>query len=153
MKRILLILLLSLVLTSVSVADSPNMMGLRLGTYTDLEEPYIGIEYLTGIAPNIDINPNLEYVLTDMGTFYTLNFDFHYDAYTVRRGPFAWVGAGLAYTSFDPDGPIEGDSDLGLNLFFGAGLDRPGFVPYVQLKFLIGDYDDTVLNAGLRFLL
>ncbi len=151
MKRTLLIFLLPLVMFSVAIADSPNMMGIRVGTYTDLEEPYLGVEFLTGIAPNIDINPNFEYVLTDIGTFYTLNFDAHMDVYTVRRGPFTWVGAGLAYTSFDPDGPIEGDSDLGLNIFLGVGLDRPGYVPYVQLKFIIGDYDDTVLNAGLRF--
>ena len=83
MKRTLLIVLLPLVLFSVAIADSPNMMGIRLGTYTDLEEPYLGVEFLTGIAPNIDINPNFEYVLTDMGTFYTLNFDAHIDVYTL----------------------------------------------------------------------
>lgn len=149
MKRMFFILLL--LLATGSHAQSPNMLGFRLGTLTDMEDPYIGVEFLTGLDRHIDFNPNFEYVLTDLGTYYSVNADIHYDLYTVHRGPFVFLGAGLAFTRFKPEKATEGESDLGANLFFGTGLDRPGYVPYIQIKFITGDYADTALNVGVRF--
>ncbi|MBD3384378.1 hypothetical protein GF407_05555 [candidate division KSB1 bacterium] len=151
MKKIMIASLLVFVFTTTSAfADSGSFIGLRGGLYTDVEEPFIGAEYLTGIGPSVDFNPNIEYVFIDNMTYMTFNIDAHYDFYN-RRGGFIYFGAGLGISYVDIDGAAESETDTGLNLLAGGGLSRGSVIPYIQVKMILGDNDELVVGFGLRF--
>jgi hypothetical protein len=89
-------------------------------------------------------------VLVDNGRYLTVNGDFHYDFYS-RRRTFLWLGAGLAVLNRDPEGPAEGDTDLGLNLLGGIGARRGRVIPYAQAKVILKSDTEVVIAVGLRF--
>ena len=129
---------------------SAEMFGVRLGYYTDVEEPFLGAELLFKLAPRIYLNPNVEAVLVDNGRLLTLNGDVHYDLPTGGRN-MIWVGAGLAVINADPEGDDNGDTELGANFFAGLGRRTGRVIPYVQVKAIAKDDTEFVLAVGLRF--
>jgi len=124
------------------------MFGVRTGFYTDVDEPFIGIEGLFGLGNHVYLNPNFEYVFTDDPHYMTFNADFHYD-FPTRSRAYVWAGAGLGVLYTNPE---VGDSntDVGLNLLFGVGL-KGHVVPYVQGKVIVSEDTAFVLGVGLRF--
>jgi len=139
------------ILSSVPAAvQADPRFGVRVGYYTQAEDPFLGAELLFRIVPEIYFNPNLEVVLVDNGRYLTANGDFHYDFYS-RRSTFAWLGAGLAVLNRDPEGPAEGNTDLGLNLLAGIGAHRRGVIPYAQAKVILKSDTEFVIGVGLRF--
>ena len=133
-----------------AAAQADPKFGVRVGYYTEAEDPFIGAELLFRIVPEIYFNPNVEVVLVDNGRYLTANGDFHYDFYS-RRNTFLWLGAGLAVLNRDPEGPAEGDTDLGLNLLGGIGARRGRVIPYAQAKFILKSDTEFVIAVGLRF--
>ncbi len=158
MKRINLIisgLFIASILFSISTnsayAQEYTTFGVRMGIYTDVEDLFLGAEMNVPIGKFVYFNPNLEYILIDRGTFMTFNFDFHYD-FPTSSPVYIWAGGGPAVVYVNPDGPIDSETDLGLNLLFGLGFPTGNsLIPYVQGKALLGDRDDFVLGFGLRF--
>lgn len=150
MKKSILIPAILLLVSTLSMAGTPTLIGLRGGYYTDLEKPYIGGGFRTGLSRALDINPNLEYVLVDGGSYMTINIDLLYTI-TANRHNYAWLGTGLAISKFDPEGDMEGDSDTGFNFIFGYGFMMRTMVPYLQAKIITGNYDDVVIGGGLLF--
>ncbi len=75
-------------------------VGVRLGTYTDAEELFIGGKYLVPIANHTYFNPNIEYVFVENSTFLTFNFDVHYD-FVETEQLFFWGGGGLGIRVWD----------------------------------------------------
>jgi hypothetical protein len=141
------------VLAAVHAAPAParaEMFGVRLGYYTDVEEPFLGGELLLKLAPRLYLNPNVEAVLVDNGRLFTLNGDVHYDLPTGGR-TMIWVGAGLAVINADPEGPENGDTDLGANFFAGLGRRTGRVIPYAQAKIIAKDDAELVLAVGIRF--
>jgi len=124
------------------------MFGVRTGFYTDVDEPFIGIEGLFGLGHHVYLNPNFEYVFTEDPHYMTFNADFHYD-FPTRSRAYVWAGAGLGVLYTNPE---VGDSntDVGLNLLFGVGL-KGHVVPYVQGKVIVSEDTAFVLGVGLRF--
>jgi hypothetical protein len=133
-----------------AAAQADPRFGVRVGYYTEAEDPFIGAELLFRIVPEIYFNPNLEVVLVDNGRYLTANGDFHYDFYQSRR-TFLWLGAGLAVLNRDPEGPADGDTDLGLNLLGGIGARRGRVIPYAQAKVILKSDTEFVIGVGLRF--
>lgn len=133
-----------------AAAQADPKFGVRFGYYTEAEDPFIGAELLFRIVPEIYFNPNVEVVLVDNGRYLTVNGDFHYDFYS-RRRTFLWLGAGLAVLNRDPEGPAEGDTDLGLNLLGGIGARRGRVIPYAQAKVILKSDTEFVIGVGLRF--
>jgi hypothetical protein len=133
-----------------AVAHADPKFGVRFGYYTEAEDPFIGAELLFRIVPEIYFNPNVEVVLVDNGRYLTVNGDFHYDFYS-RRRTFLWLGAGLAVLNRDPEGPADGDTDLGLNLLGGIGARRGRVIPYAQAKVILKSDTEFVIAVGLRF--
>jgi hypothetical protein len=133
-----------------AAAQADPKFGVRFGYYTEAEDPFIGAELLFRIVPEIYFNPNVEVVLVDNGRYLTANGDFHYDFYSARR-TFLWLGAGLAVLNRDPEGPAEGDTDLGLNLLGGIGARRGRVIPYAQAKLILKSDTEFVIAVGLRF--
>ncbi len=150
MKKATLVLAALVLLTSSAFADSGTLFGIRGGLYTDADKPFLGAEFLTGIARGVDFNPNLEYVFTDNMTYMTFNIDAHFDFYE-RTGSFMYFGGGLAIQYAKIDGYDESDTNTGVNLFVGVGLNKKPVIPYLQAKAVLGDNDEIVIGVGLRF--
>lgn len=145
-------LLLALALLAPSAA-SAAMFGVRVGEYTDVGEPFLGVEFLHQVYPDIWFNPNFEYVFVDDGNLMTLNFDFHYD-FDIPNPTLVWVGGGPAIVFRDFDRPRDDDdseTDFGLNLLGGIGWQLDAVVPYLQAKAILSDENEFVVAFGLRF--
>ena len=146
-KLILLLVLFMFAMTPHLKAS----VGLRIGSYTDADELFVGGEFNTRIAHRTYLNPNLEYVLVDNGTYMTINLDIHYDLLE-SRATYVWAGGGLALQYFDWEGDNNSNTEMGINLLAGVGLKTSGRVmPYIQGKIILGDADDFVLGLGIRF--
>ncbi len=124
--------------------------GIRGGLYTEIDEPFVGVELLTRVSNSLYFNPNVEYVFVDNGTYLTFNFDAHYDLPTHRK-PYVWVGAGLGLGYANPEGPGESDFNANANLLAGIGFRTGGSVPYIQLKVITTDPTEFVAAVGIRF--
>lgn len=135
----------------VSGAEAQTLFGARLGAYVEQEELFLGGEVLTHLQDSFYLNPNVEWVLADNAKQATFNFDFHYDF--AHRGELTfWVGAGLGVLYFNPDGPRESNTDLGLNLLFGTAFLRGrDVIPYLQAKVIVADDSELVVGFGVRF--
>ena len=125
-------------------------VGIRGGYYTDIGEPFLGAELLMPVAHRIYFNPNLEYVFVYNLKYWTLNGDFHYD-FPTHRPYYVWAGAGLALVRTDPEGPAEGNTDVGANLLAGLGFKAGSVLPYFQAKVILKDGSEFALAFGIRF--
>ena len=146
-----LILIVGIILVVMNLPAQSAEFGLRVGSYTDADELFVGGEMLTPLTRYTYLNPNVEYVLFENATFMTFNLDVHYDFFHSRR-TFMWAGAGLGIQYLDWEGKNNSSTETGLNLLLGLGFDAVGdATPYLQGKIILGDYDDFVIGIGLRF--
>jgi hypothetical protein len=140
----------AIVLAAPAAAPADPRFGVRFGYYTEAEAAFLGAEMLFRVVPEIYFNPNVEAVFVDDGHSFTINGDFHYDFRAGRRTS-AWLGAGLAVVNTDPEGPAEGDTDVGLDLLAGIGARRGRVIPYAQAKVILKSDTEFVIGVGLRF--
>lgn len=143
--------LILLMVIGASTSEAQTLFGARLGAYVEQEDLFVGGEVLTPLQDSVYLNPNIEWVFADNANQATFNFDFHYDF--AQRGQMTfWVGAGLGVLYFDPDGPRDSNTDLGLNVLFGTAF-LPGrdVIPYVQAKVIVADDSELVVGFGVRF--
>jgi hypothetical protein len=132
-------------------AQRRDAFGIRAGIYADGSDFFMGGEYLAGLGSNVYLNPNIEFVLVDNGSMFTLNMDAHYDIPT-KTNLYIWAGGGLGIIYFNPEGPSDSHTDAGLNILFGIGfITSSRLVPYIQAKGIISDNSNFVLAFGLRF--
>ena len=129
--------------------------GVRGGTYSDVNEPFLGAEALfeVGTTKRWFGNPNLEHAFADSGSsdLTALSFDFHYDfpsgqPYTV------WAGAGPTLIFRDRNTPGQTDTtDTGVNLVLGVGGRKGDVRPYGQMKVVLANDTEAVVGVGVRF--
>jgi hypothetical protein len=111
----------------------------------------MGGEYLANLGSNVYLNPNIEFVLVDNGSMFTLNMDAHYDIPT-RANIYIWAGGGLGLIYFNPEGAGDSHTDAGLSILFGLGfITSSRLIPYIQAKGIISDNSNFALAFGLRF--
>jgi len=149
--KILLSAVCLVIFSNSGYGQAYTTFGVRAGIYTKAEELFLGGEMSTPLGRDVYFNPNLEFILIDGGTFITFNFDFCYN-FPTSTAFNIWAGGGLAIVYTNPDGPLNSETDLGLDLLFGMGFSTGGtLIPYVQAKALLGERDDFVLAFGVRF--
>lgn len=135
-----------------SPATSQTDVEFRGGYYSDVEEGFLGGGLVADLGNSWDLNPNLEWVLTDGYDYLTVNGDLHYDFNAQSSGPAIWAGTGLAVVHTSPDAPARNDeTDLGVNLFGGVGAKTGSVRPFMQLKGRVADNSETSVALGLRF--
>lgn len=133
-------------------ATSQTDVEFRGGYYSDVEEGFVGGGLVADLGNSWDINPNLEWVLTDGYDYLTVNGDIHYDFNDQSSGPAIWAGTGLAVVHTSPDVPAGNDeTDLGVNVFGGMGAKSGSVRPFMQLKGRVADNSETSVALGLRF--
>ena len=124
---------------------------LRAGYYVDAEAFGVGVGLISpmGSSHHWYFNPNLEFAFGDEANLFSVNGDMHYDFATFKSSQM-WLGAGPALLMTDPDGG-DSDTNLGLNVFTGITAVRGGSRPFAQLKAVLSDNNEVVLQAGIRF--
>lgn len=137
------------------IASAQTSLGFGLCYGSDIKKPGIDARLLHWFSPLIRGALNFEYFFTESGhTFWTLDANAHYAFYERRReGQRLYGLAGLQYAheSIDIGYGTASNSEIGLNLGFG-GETRVDFGSvFGELKFVLGNYDQLVLVAGLRF--
>ena len=126
---------------------------LRAGVYTDSEAIGVGAGLLTqvGSTSRWFFNPNVEIAFGDEENLVGLNGDFHYDFYSsANSGMSAWLGGGPAVLMSNPDAG-DTQTDLGLNVLAGLGGNGGTVRPFAQVKGIITDESQVVLQGGIRF--
>lgn len=150
-RRLLTLLTFVMCTTATLHAQSSAISpGIRVGAYFDPTDLYLGGELLIPLSGAVYLNPNLEYVFVDGGTFATFNFDAHYD-FPVSDPAYVWFGLGLGLLYSDPEGPPESDLNAGLNILLGLGFNAGPVVPYTQFKATMAETNRFSLGFGLRF--
>lgn len=149
-KTVFFILILMLV---PSLLNAHGFLGFRVGLYEEIDEMYLGVEWMHRASPRIEFNPSLEYVLITEGRFVSLNWDAHYNLVNSHTG-FVEIGGGLAIMFINDEMLEEDTVDSGVNVSLTSGLvlhDR--YMPYIQAKYIFNsDINNQLLIAmGLRF--
>jgi hypothetical protein len=150
-RQLIWVLLFGTCLFAPISQSNAETIGVRAGQYTDMDNFFLGGEFISRFGRNLYFVPNAEYVFVDRGTYLTFNFDLHYRFHT-GSPLFFWAGGGLGFLYFNPPGHGDSNNDLGANLVFGAGIKTSGsFYPYFQGKLILGDNDEFVIGGGIRF--
>jgi hypothetical protein len=157
MKTIRNILTVTFIFLFVSVlsedinAQDRGKFGVRTGIYTDFSDLFVGVEYLTPVSQKFYLNPNLEHVFIDNGSYWTLNMDAHYDFHSTSN-IFVWTGGGVGILHAVPDGSANSNTDFGINLLIGMGFNlESSIIPYLQGKAIVSDNTDFEIGLGVRF--
>ncbi len=138
---------------SITPGSAKTDFGVRGGTYSDAEKPFLGAEALFEIGSTRHWfgNPNLEHAFADNGDLTAVSFDFHYD-FPAGRPYTIWAGAGPTLILRDRNAPGSvRDTDAGVNLVFGVGAKSGDVRPYGQMKVVVSDNSEAVLGIGVRF--
>lgn len=166
-KLFLTTVLLFLIGTSVSSAQTETRLGAMVVYGTEIENVGIGVNAEFPIMENLTISPGFIYYLPKEETgvdinWWELNGNANY--YFLNEESFGFYGiAGLNYShvSIDFDGPTFGGSSMetsdgrfGLNLGAGANFNIGGSItPFAEAKYVIIDGSQLVIGAGVRFVL
>jgi hypothetical protein len=122
---------------------------LRVGLFTNGSDVTLGGGIIGGIAPNLYVNPMIEYVFISGATSLFMSADAHYD-FPIQHDAHVWLGGGLGvmYVSVNS----FSDTNVGLNLLTGAALGmRESVYPYFQIKGFLSKTTNVQLAIGLRF--
>lgn len=133
-----------------AIAADPSF-GIHAGVWTDDGEPLVGAELVLPLDnPRWAIVPSVEYVPGDGVDRWIVNADGTYELDLDTKAE-VWVGAGLAVLFTDHE-RHDSDTNLGVNLLAGAGIDTSsGVFPYAQVKAVISEDSALALVLGLRF--
>jgi hypothetical protein len=154
MKILKMFLTACLALVLITAAGSSRSYAqvrgdVRVGLFTNGSDVTLGGGIISGIAPNLYINPMIEYVFISRATALFMSLDGHYD-FLIRNDAHAWLGGGLGVMYISVDS--FSDTNVGLNLLTGFALGtRESVYPYFQLKGFLSKTNNLQLAIGLRF--
>ena len=139
----------ALLVASVPAFASPIGWDAFGGWYTDPSEFLVGGGARLAIG-TITFNPNAEYIFAENATKYTLNLDGTMSVMPLGVAS-VYAGAGLTFFTVDPDGG-KSNTDKGLNLLAGAGVNAIPLKPYGQIKWAFVNGDSPFsFSFGVRF--
>jgi hypothetical protein len=122
---------------------------LRVGYFTNGSDVSLGAGIIGGIAPNLYLNPMVEYIFISGATSLFMSGDGHYD-FLIRNDGHVWLGGGLGVMYVSVNSVSE--TNVGLNLLTGAAFGtRESVYPYFQLKGFFSKTTNAQLAIGLRF--
>jgi hypothetical protein len=94
-------------------------------------------------------NPNLEVGFASRSKLISMNGDLHYDLQQ-NQDMSVWMGAGPAVLVNDRE-VGSSTTDLGLNVLTGIAGTSGSVRPFAQLKGVVADNKQIVLQGGIRF--
>lgn len=161
---LLLVLVASLALSLPSVAQTRIGGGLVYGT--EIENPGINAHGEIFLNEQWAIAPGIVYffpkkIVEDLDfKWFEINANAHYYFEADGVEPYALGGLNIAMVSVDfPNfftGEVESETstEVGLNIGGGVNFNTGGNLkPFGELRYVIGDADQLVIGAGIRFAL
>lgn len=161
MKKILLTALLAGVISL--TASAQTRVGGLLGFGSEIESLALGglAEFM--INDNMGISPQLVFFFgkEDGGvkqSLWEINGNFNY--YFMQEEVDLYGLAGLNFATYKVKYDIPGfgsnsasDSEIGLNLGLGANfhVSNESILPFAELKYVISDFDQLCIFAGVKF--
>jgi hypothetical protein len=142
---------LALAVAAVALAAVPVRAGdvsLRAGAYSDVDAPFLGLEYRAPVQGRLYVAPNFELVLPSSGSYYSFSADLHY-VFRAQGRLQPWLGAGLGIYARGHQGGGTRTS-AGGNFLGGLAL-RTKLDPYAQVKVVVTGDTAFVLGFGIRF--
>ena len=150
---------------STTAQDNTRIGGL-IGYGSEIENLGFGINAEFPIAENLTIAPSFIYFLPNeessilKTTIFELNANANY--YFITDDTFGVYGlAGINYTSvkvkvedigFGFGDASSSDGKIGLNIGAGTNFNLgKSWMPFAELKYVLGDFDQLVLVAGIKF--
>lgn len=131
-------------------------LGVGFGYGSEIEEAGITLNAQFNIVSRFSLSPSFTYFFTEGSIdFSTINIDGHLN-YEVGNGAILYplFGLNLAFLSRDRGIFVEDDSDSELGVNLGGGVNyfftrKLGFMG--EMKFVLGDADQFVINLGMLF--
>jgi hypothetical protein len=159
LKRLLLFGLLALILApGAAHAQSPaTAFGPRVGLSIDPDQLVLGAQMMIGdLAPDVTLNPSLEFGFGDDMTVIAMNIDgeYHFRIQGSSWRPYVGFGIGINFIEFDLPEPLDdrSDTEVGANLIVGAGVPtRSNNRFFTEMRFGIGDIPELKIMAGWLF--
>lgn len=136
--------------TSTQAQDIKAGGGLAYGSEVEAIGIQVGGVY--NITEEVSGAADLIIFFPDNYDWWTLNINGHYEFHDENNmRVYGLAGLNYATWEFDSGQGSFSNSELGLNLGGGAemGLDFANI--YGELKYILGDADQLVISAGLRF--
>ena len=156
MKKLFFTLVLVLFISLATQAQT--RIGAGLGWGSEIEEIGIGVNGEFFLNEQWSLNPGFIFFIVDDGPFdrqdfWTFNVNANY--YFAQEGTVSFYGIGglnLSTYSYKWNGEDDSNTELGINLGIGSNFDVGGKVmPYAELKYVLGDFDQLVLFFGAKF--
>ncbi len=153
-----LLLTLSFVTMIAMASQAQTRLGAGFGWGSEIEELGLGINGEFFVNEKISLNPGFIFFFVDDGPFdkqdfWTFNANMNY--YFAQEGSVEFYGIGglnLSTYSVEWNDDDDSNTELGINLGIGTNFVVGGSVlPYAELKYVIGDYDQLVLFFGVKF--
>ena len=158
MKKLLIIVSIlgfSLICHQSALAQA-GQIKLGAGLLYGTEVEGIGIQGngLYEITTEIDIAASVNIFFPDesdtgLDSWWTVNGDVHYNVYSSDQLSKLYGLAGLNITTIEV-GPFD-EGEIGLNLGGGASFDVNFGSIFGEIKYVISDFDQLVIGAGVRF--
>ena len=106
------------------------------------------------VKDKIAISPNFIYYFVGSNlTYWELNGDVHYYFQGGDTGVYGIGGLNITHRAIDIPGLgiSVSDSKFGLNVGAGYNFDLEGpIIPFGEVKYIISNFDQLVLSAGIR---
>lgn len=140
---------------SVFAQGAKNRVGVFLAAdFGDVEEAAVGFLGEFKVANRFTISPQLLiYFMEDDLGFFEVNMNGNYYFFSQDVVSFyGLAGLNFARASYDPPGDYDShNTEVGLNLGAGINFELGRVVPFSEIRFTVGDYDQMVLSGGLKF--
>jgi hypothetical protein len=138
-----------------TAAQAQTSLGIGLCYGSKIKKPGLDVRVIHGFSSTLRGALDFEYFFTESGhTFWTLDGNAHYTFYEQRRQGqrlYGLFGLQYAQESVDLGFTTASNSEIGLNLGIGGELRLDFGAAFGELKLVLGNYDQLVLLAGLRF--
>lgn len=165
MKKMIASLSLVCLTSLVTIAQEETKIGGFIAYGSEIESVGFGVNTEFPILENLTIAPSFIYYLPNDEEFiktslFEINGNANY--YVLNDGSFAFYGlAGINYSSvkvevedfgFGFGGASSSDGKIGLNLGAGTNFNiGKNWMPFAEIKYVLSDYDQLVLLAGVKF--
>jgi hypothetical protein len=161
-RRLMLAAVVTALTTSVAAAQAGSksqgdrmLLGPHAEFATNSLDFGIGAQFSYPVVDRFDIYPTFDYYFPGNSVHvWTLDGTVRYWPKLNVKNPGLYAGAGLnwTHTSFNPPGPGSvSDSNIGLSLLGGWMFRQVDFLPFGQIRIVIGDADRVEFGGGVNF--
>ena len=162
MKKALLSLAFLAGVTSVSYAQIETKIGAHIAYGSEIENAGAGVNAEFGLTDKLSVAPSFTYFFPKSFGYldqkmWEANANAHFYFMNAEAVGLYGLG-GLNYANVTVDTDFFGESvsdsegEIGFNIGAGSNFNLGGSItPFAELKYVISEYDQLVVAAGVRF--